>query len=348
MRPKTTGDTTMKLKPRAAGAYIVENAKNLKVNNAGIEKIADEVLKAILSKELHIDNFSQNNFHPKASPDPQYAVDWIFVCDTLNFCFWTPEDTPKWTVDGQTGYFALCAALNRAISEGVDITKPAVYSQITEEQLKKIFRGDDGTTMIPMLKERVECLHQAGTILLNKYNGTFMNCLKKADHSAKKLVDLVVSEFPSFADEALYKGQVVCMYKRVQILVGDIWACFRGEGEGEFNDIAEITMFADYRVPQVLAHFGALEYGRGLLAVLTSNILLRNGSEEEVEIRGASIHITEKVRDRVLERLAREHPDVNTKFVTAILIDHFLWNYRREHAQQLEHIPFHKTISIFY
>jgi hypothetical protein len=39
----------------------------------------------------------------------------------------------------------------------------------------------------------------------------------------------------------------VCLYKRAQILVADIWACFEGQGYGEFNDIDEITMFADYR-----------------------------------------------------------------------------------------------------
>jgi hypothetical protein len=39
----------------------------------------------------------------------------------------------------------------------------------------------------------------------------------------------------------------VAIYKRAQILIGDIWACFRGQGLGQFNDIDTITMFADYR-----------------------------------------------------------------------------------------------------
>lgn len=40
---------------------------------------------------------------------------------------------------------------------------------------------------------------------------------------------------------------IVKIYKRVQILVADIWACFEGKSYGEFNDIDSITMFADYR-----------------------------------------------------------------------------------------------------
>lgn len=228
-----------------------------------------QVLRAILAKELTIDRFSQCGFHPK--PEDSYAVDWIFVCDTLNFCFWTPEEATKWRVNGETGYYGLCSALNRAIQEGVDLTSPTFYSRITDEEVRHIFRADDGETLMPMLRERGECLRQVGMALLTRYDGSFVNCLKKANHSAKKLVDLIVSEFPSFRDEAIFKGTVCCIYKRAQILVGDIWACYKGEGDGEFHDIDYITMFADYRVPQVLVHFGALEYARPLISVLTSS-----------------------------------------------------------------------------
>ena len=37
------------------------------------------------------------------------------------------------------------------------------------------------------------------------------------------------------------------LYKRAQILIADLWACFEGQGPGMFNDIDSITMFADYR-----------------------------------------------------------------------------------------------------
>jgi hypothetical protein len=36
----------------------------------------------------------------------------------------------------------------------------------------------------------------------------------------------------------------VRLYKRAQILVADLWACFNGEEFGEFHDIDKITMFA--------------------------------------------------------------------------------------------------------
>lgn len=37
---------------------------------------------------------------------------------------------------------------------------------------------------------------------------------------------------------------MIRFYKRAQILVADLWACFEGEGYGYFHDIDTVTMFA--------------------------------------------------------------------------------------------------------
>lgn len=76
--------------------------------------------------------------------------------------------------------------------------------------------------------------------------------------------------------------------------------------------------------------------------------ILDNGSPEEVEIRGTSIFIVEELKKAVLAELETNYPDVPRTNVNSILLDHFLWDYRRRFARELEHIPFHKTISIYY
>lgn len=295
-----------------------------------------------------MDNFSQHAFHPKAT-DP-IACNWVFLIDTLNFCFWTPGDDTKWQVNGSTGYFALCAAIKRAIDNGTDITNPRFYATITLGQLEAILEGDDASTRCPLLAERVECLHQVGTLLLDKYNGDFVNCVKAAGGSAQRLLAQVVDEFPCYRDEATFNGERVSIYKRAQILVGDLWSCYRGQGLGHFDDIDAITMFADYRVPQVLVHFGCLEYSDELLAILRTDVIMANGCAEEVEIRGASIHAVELLKAQVRSEVRLHHPQLAgaSSVVNSILLDHFLWDYRRRFAKELEHIPFHKTISVYY
>lgn len=276
----------MALSPKLSGEFIVKNAKYLTVNEEGVDTIVKQIISGIQTKTIDIENFSQHQYHPQGkvyrnyiieiffnsshivASDPR-AINWVFLVDTLNFCFWTPgHDATKWKVDGQTGYFGLCAAISRAIAEGIDFTNPAFYSKITIEKLSHILRSDDGFTICPLITERVECLHQVGLKLIEKFNGNFENCVKSCEHSAEKLLYLIVEDFECFKDEATYNGQRVQILKRAQILVGDIWACFRGEGLGRFDDLEKITMFADYRVPQVLVHFGALEYSDEMMATL--------------------------------------------------------------------------------
>lgn len=257
-------------------------------------------------------------------------------------------DYTKYKVMGYTGYFALCAAINRAMKEGLDITNAEYYSKIDIATVEKIFRSDDGQTKVPLLEERLKCFHEVGKRLLDKWQGKFENVIKAANGSAVNLLKLIVEEFPCFRDEADFAGQRVSLYKRAQILVGDVWACFRGEGLGAFTDLYQITMFADYRIPQVLVHFDSLEYNEELMSTLKSDKILKNGDPMEVEIRGASIYIVEQVKDQVLKILNEKYPEISKDHVNSILIDHFLWDYRRQNAQELEYIPFHKVLSVYY
>nr|XP_017007848.2 queuosine salvage protein [Drosophila takahashii] len=335
-----------KLNPRESGAHIVEHAKHVRVLPAGIEKLTQEIVKGLKEKRIAVENFSQHELHP--NPNSNLAADWVFVLDTLNFCFWTPNNYTKYKVDGYTGYFALCAAVKRAIKENVDVINPKFYSEIDLKTLESIFRSDDGETEIPLIQKRLESLHEVGKVLIEKYEGSFENVIKKADKSAVRLLNLMVEEFPCFRDEAEFAGQRVSILKRAQILVGDVWSCYRGQGLGYFEDIDQITMFADYRIPQVLVHFGSLEYTNELMEFLKSDTILENGDPREVEIRGASIYIIEQVRDAVVKILKEQHTEISLDNVNSIVIDQYLWDYRRQHNADLEHIPFHKVLSIYY
>uniref|UniRef100_A0A2A4JMB4 Queuosine 5'-phosphate N-glycosylase/hydrolase n=1 Tax=Heliothis virescens TaxID=7102 RepID=A0A2A4JMB4_HELVI len=328
------------LQPAEAGEFITRNAHHVKIHESGLEKLCEEMLKSI-SNKLEIPDTGADIIHP--NKDHEKAADWVFVADALNFCFWSYSGAQKWTVDGHSGYYALEAALARAIKNGIDITNPEYYSKITEDQLRDIMRGDNEAT-IPLFNERISVLHEVGAILLQKYNGTFVTCLKEANKSAEKLLEIIVDNFPCFRDEAVFEGQKVALYKRAQILVADLWNFFGGTGWGEFTDIDKITMFADYRVPQVLVYFGALSYSDELMDKLKKDVLLLSGSPEEVEIRGCSIHAVELLKKKLEDKLKGQDAEVPN----SSLIDYYLWCYRRKYAEDMESIPFHKTLGIYY
>lgn len=202
----------------------------------------------------------------------------------------------------------------------------------------------DNNIKIPLLTERVKSLQEVGACLLENFEGTFKTVVKKADNSALKLLNLIVDNFKCYRDEATYREQKVAIYKRAQILVGDIWACYKNQGVGHFKDIDEITMFADYRVPQSLLFYGVFEYSDALMDKLKKDTILENGEEQEVEIRACSIHAIELLREYVSKRIEKD------KCCNAILIDHYLWDFRRAHNEEImeKGLPFHKTFCIYY
>ncbi|KJE92058.1 hypothetical protein CAOG_03086 [Capsaspora owczarzaki ATCC 30864] len=288
-----------------------------------------------------------NPLNPQSLSDA--TLEWIFVVDTLNFSFWPEDPAVPFTVEykdkSYTNYWSLCAAINRALEEGIAITDPAYYATITMEQLQHVFRSSTATP-IPLLNERLAALHEAGTALVEHFDGKFANMLRLASHSADVLMRDVLKHMPMYRDRAAYHGVELCFYKRLQILVADIWACYDGKGDGYFSDIDLITMFADYRVPQALVHLGALEYSPALLERLKRHELMLSGDPDEVEIRGCSIWVVELIRARIAVILREEDP--RRPPPNAIQIDFFLWDLAQEFREQMKRVPIHLVRSAFY
>lgn len=73
--------------------------------------------------------------------------------------------------------------------------------------------------------------------------------------------------------------------------------------------------------------------------------ILENGSKEEVEIRATSVVAVARVNDFIQVLLKSNN---KTQTCNSILIDQYLWTYRRKRAKYLECIPYHKTPTIYY
>lgn len=338
------------LPPRESAKLICESSHHVSINSEGVEKLSKSLIEQMKANRQYI-NFKAWKTHllnPKTA-DSQ-AIDWIFLVDALNFSFWTPEGSIKYMVKygggEHTGYWSLCAAINRALEEGIPVTSAQYCKDVTIDKAKEVFRSDSATEM-PLLDERVRVMNEIGTVLLEKFDGSFTNCIKAANNNAQKLLRLVVDNFPCFRDEAKFNSTKVSFYKRAQILIADVWACFEGEGLGHFEDIDSITMFADYRIPQTLVYFDVIQYSEELNNLLQKEHMFYTGDLMEMEIRAASIWAVELLAERMRDMISCEQSMEGIK-INAILLDHFLWDYRRMHDAETKHIPYHKIRCIFY
>jgi len=288
--------------------YIFDNAIDVALSAFGTKKAAGIIWHLMNEKEYSTKTWSQHELHPKSKD--MSAVNFILTMDLLNFSFWSddPDKSRQFAVEYKgkqwTGYWGLVAALHRALEEEIPITTPDFWlnkDEFTEDVLRHIFRSATDEE-IPLFHDRLQCLREAGQVLDEKFDGNFANCIYDADHSAAALVNLLAENFASFQDEATFEGRRVRFYKRAQILVADLWACFEGKDYGEFHDIDKITMFADYRIPQMLHQLGCMLYSPPLDSHIRQLKQIKSKSTWEIELRGASIWCIELIRQEIERR----------------------------------------------
>lgn len=265
------------------------------------------------------------------------TANWLLLLDALNFCFWAEKDQPRWTIDyqGETlnGYWAEAAALKRACEEDIPLWDASYLSTINAEAMAHIFRGNQ---TIPLFEQRIENTHEVGRVLLERYEGQFSKAIEQANNSAITLITELIHYFPSFRDTATYHKREVHFLKRAQICVGDLAAAFHDTPWGTFHDLDELTIYADYKLPQVLRHYDVLEYHTTLAKHIDAQILLEHGSAEEVEIRSCTIWACELLR-RALQ--------LHGYTLTVADIDRHLW-FLGQSISDMQ--PYHRTRTIYY
>ncbi|XP_038626021.1 queuosine salvage protein [Tachyglossus aculeatus] len=336
------------LAPRESAQFIAANSQDVSIEGTGVRKVAELLRAQGNGKAFSLEGWKAlHELNPRGADED--AVNWVFLVDTLNFSFWSETDDRKCLVQYRgkeySGYWSLCAAVNRALDEGIPITSASYYASVTLDQVRHVLRSDTDVPM-PLIQERHRILNETGRILLDRFGGSFLHCVRESGPSALGLMRLVVESFPSYRDEAVFQGKRISFYKRAQILVADIWSVLEGKGDGDFTDIARITMFADYRLPQVLAHLGALKYSEELLKKLHKGEMFSPGDRQEVEIRGCSIWCVELIRDQLLELTEKEEKPGTE--INSIFLDYYLWDYARDHREDMKGMPFHRTRCIYY
>lgn len=327
--------------------YIYDHSIDVALDASNTIKAAEKIWQSMQEKQYSFKSWTAHELHPKAKDES--TVDFIFTMDLLNFCFWVPgEDGEVFTVEYRdkkwTGYWALIACLQRALEEDIPITTPTFWAdkeKCSDAVLQNVFRSATSAS-IPLLDKRIAMMKHAGEILVEQYEGSFVTLVEDAKTSAARLVNFVVEDFPMFCDESKFDGKTVRLYKRAQILVADLWAAFEGQGYGQFDDIDSVTMFADYRIPQMLQRLGCLSYSPKLEHCIKTKQEIEHGHTWEVQIRGCTIWCVELIR----REIQRKHKDAK---VNAILIDFLLYDTVKDQGDDAPGLlPHHRTRSIWY
>ena len=173
-------------------------------------------------------------------------------------------------------------------------------------------------------------LNDLGAFLVSHFDGSFAALVNGAGGSAARLVELLC-EMPMYRDVAGYDGRAVPFLKRAQLTASDI---------GGFDDLDNLTVFADNLVPHVLRVEGVLRLDAGLAAAIDAGELLESGGQAEVELRAAAVVAGER-----MARAAAESDGPLTPF-TPRQIDSLLWRRGQEH--RFKAVPRPRVRTWFY
>lgn len=85
----------------------------------------------------------------------------------------------------------------------------------------------------------------------------------------------------------------------------------------------------------------------GSLSLVPAETLFQSGDKEEVEIRGCSIWCCALICKHLQELYQKKGQDMHEK-INAVLLDYYLWDYARDHREEMKDIPFHRVRCIYY
>lgn len=255
-------------------------------------------------------------------------IDFICLFCSQAFSFWPDPGQTKWQVMGPKGWINGSEAMwqsmfNKARKNGL-LFSPSYLATMQPENLEEITQG---LGQIPMFEERLKIFQEIGTYFL-KRGGFFHNMFEDSNGNVLQFINFLTSIL-CFDDQ-----QWGIRFNKKAELAGHL--LWKYNPKCWFNPEA-LVICTDYKIPQILRHFGILEYSPELTKKIDSQIEIPFQSKEEFEIRVATLKVGELIK--------REFHQRGRSDINAVHIDSLLWNIAQKEKSMK---PYHRVRTIFY
>jgi Potential Queuosine, Q, salvage protein family len=260
---------------------------------------------------------------------------FFLTLDTINFgSGYFPHLKKR---PGMSGYFTVASSLTDHYRAHGPI-EPHRLTTMTADDCTTLFAQDAGNPTVRELMQLFStALNDLGRFVVDRFGGQFTALVESANHSAARLL-AILTEMKYFRDVERYGDIEIPFYKRAQLTAADLSLALNRTELGRFDDLDELTIFADNLVPHVLRIDRILEYTPELAARIDREELIPAGSEEEIEIRACAVHAVELMKQALVAK---------GKEVTSMGLDYVLWNRGQEkHYKSVK--PRHRTRTIYY
>lgn len=313
---------------RESCRQVAERAHHVRIRS---ERIA-EYVSPLLSRALDVPVLDTASHF---ASDSESTIAYFVTLAAVNFgSGYFPQLDKR---PGMSGYYTVATALTERFRLRGPFTA-AELARVTTGDCAELFGQDAAAFSVAELMTLfAEAWNDLGRDLIARFGGDFSQCVAAAQHSAARLVESL-SEQPFFQDVSSYHGFAVPFFKRSQLLASDLSLALDGRGLGRFDDLDQLTIFADNLVPHVLRLEGILEHSESLGQTIEAECLIPSGSDEEIEIRACCVHAVELMIEAAAE---------SGVIWTARDVDQVLW-HQGQSARYKKQGKRHRTRTTFY
>ena len=317
---------------RSRCAEVTRRADSVRIDDASLRAFAEHLARESWPNES-LDparDFKGNDLETLA---------FVIALDAINFgSGWFPLLRKR---PGMSGYRTIAAACRERFEsdgawsgEALRATTPEAMAELLGQELAN-------REVAELMELYARAWRDLGDWLAREHNDRFDGFVESAGQSAEAMV-FSLAKMPLYQDVSPYDELSVPFYKRAQITVADLDhafgdRAFGSSGFGRFDDLDQLTLFADNLVPHVLRCAGVLVYAKDLADRIDAQELLVVGSPAEVEIRAVAVEAVERL---VIELGRQGRP------TTAHALDGILWNAGQ--APSIKARPRHRARTSFY
>jgi hypothetical protein len=293
---------------------VSEKSKHVKINYEKLDEIIDVFDISQIKYWLDSNPFNILNL------DSRTIVNFLLVYHTIgDYCFW---GEPKWEINTENGildgsYAMMYLLINRIKSKN--------DFNLTYDEFKNLLSAN---VEIPLIEDRYDNL-----VMMNK----FFNKVGKDFYSQvesmttdKELFNYIISNFNYFIDESKYNNEMICFYKRAQLLTSDILHV-REILENISVDYTHLAGCADYKIPQVMRCYGILDFDEELSNFVDNKIEIKKDSDMEIEIRANDIVVIDYIANKLDNKVSR------------IDINDYIWLLGQDKSKMVKY--YHRTLT---
>ncbi len=251
---------------RELSNHMMRNSEYVTV----IPKRAQGIAELMKDFKFELPTWDFPPFYPQTDDFEEMCLFYL-VFNSINYCYFD-EDGNRFQ-EGKNRSSTLAGL--RITENWKDMKDPLFLSHVDETYLLgELFKAE---SPISLVKERAKAFREIGSFMLENPDFTFQKLFAKHHRNAYFVSQMIPTYFPTWRDP---------FFKRAQLFVGMV----EGKFSGHFaRGLEDLTVFADYRVPQTLHSMGVIRYNPTLVNIIASNQLIPYGCKQELEIRAATI-----------------------------------------------------------